>query len=209
MCRETQAYREGNTNKLESRDIREVQVSEWWRSGAIKTVVTTEGRYLRVLYPGRPMPHVGPDFRDTLLITEEGDLIRGDTEVHLRRRDWDGHGHRGDPRYGRVVLHLFLRGGGRPPEPGSQVQEVMLGDWGTSLTQTGNPPKQLMPQRGRRRASGAPERPALAGAGAGAGGSRGEAVPGRGLRLYKASPGRRRPGGAVHGRYGGAGVQPE
>ena len=142
------AYREGNTNKLKSRDIREVQVSEWWRSGAIKTVVTTEGRYLRVLYPGRPMPHAGPDFRDTLLITEEGDLIRGDTEVHLRRRDWDGHGHRGDPRYGRVVLHLFLHGGGRPPEPGTQVQEVMLGDLGTSLTQTGEPPKQLMPQPG-------------------------------------------------------------
>ena len=142
------AYREGNTNKLESRDIREVQVSEWWRSGAIKTVVTTEGRYLRVLYPGRPMPHAGPDFRDTLLITEEGDLIRGDTEVHLRRRDWDGHGHRGDPRYDRVVLHLFLRGGGRPPEPGTQVQEVMLGDRGNSLTQTGKPPKQLMPQPG-------------------------------------------------------------
>ena len=142
------AYREGNTNNLESRDIREVQVSEWWRSGAIKTVVTTEGRYLRVLYPGRPMPHAGPDFRDTLLITEEGDLIRGDTEVHLRRRDWDGHGHRGDPRYDRVVLHLFLRGGGRPPEPGTQVQEVMLGERGISLNQTGNPPKQLMPQPG-------------------------------------------------------------
>ena len=118
--------RESTTRKTRIRDIREVQVSEWWKSGAITTVVTTEGRSLRVLYPGRPMPHAGPDFRDTLLITEDGELLRGDTEVHLRRRDWDGHGHRGDPRYSRVVLHLYTRGGGRPPEPGSQVQEALL-----------------------------------------------------------------------------------
>ena len=120
--------REDTTSKPKSRDIREVQVSEWWRSGAISTVVTTEGRSLKVLYPGRPSPHAGPDFRDTLLITEEGELVRGDTEVHLRRRDWDGHGHRGDPRYGRVVLHLFMRGGGNAPKPSAMVQEAVLGE---------------------------------------------------------------------------------
>ena len=120
------ALRDGGAVKGADRDIREVQVSEWWRSGAIGTVVTTEGRMLRVLYPGRPMPHAGPDFRDTLLITEDGDLIRGDTEVHLKRGDWDGHGHRGDPRYDGVVLHLFLRGGGRPPEASGRVQEALL-----------------------------------------------------------------------------------
>ena len=103
-------------------------MSEWWRSGAITTVVTTEGRSLQVLYPGRPAPHAGPDFRDTVLITEDGELVRGDTEVHLRRRDWDGHGHRGDPRYSRVVLHLYTKGGGRPPEAGARVQEALLED---------------------------------------------------------------------------------
>ncbi len=122
----TDLKQEETTDKAGTRDIREVQVSEWWRSGAITSVVTTEGRSLRVLYPGRPTPHAGPDFRDTLLITEDGELVRGDTEVHLRRGDWDGHGHRGDPRYNGVVLHLYTRGGGRPPEPGSRIQEALL-----------------------------------------------------------------------------------
>ena len=129
----------------EGRDIREAQVSEWWRSGAIKTVVTTEGRPLRVLYPGRPAPHAGPDFRDTLLITEDGDLIRGDTEVHLKRADWDGHGHRGDPNYDRVVLHLFLRGGGRPLETG--VQEALLDHQAEGLARSGKKQRQTGPQQ--------------------------------------------------------------
>ncbi len=134
--------------KAANRDIREIQVSEWWRSGAIRTVVTTEGRPLRVLYPGRHAPHAGPDFRDTLLITEEGDLIRGDTEVHLKRGDWDGHGHRGDPRYERVALHLFLRGGGRPPEAGSQVQEVLLDQRAEGLARSGKGQRHTGPQQG-------------------------------------------------------------
>ena len=113
-------------------------MSEWWRSGAISTVVTTEGRSFKVLYPGRPSPHAGPDFRDTLLITEDGELVRGDTEVHLRRRDWDGHGHRGDPRYSRVVLHLFLRGGDGSPKPSAQVQEALLTDLPEDMAQQAN-----------------------------------------------------------------------
>ena len=122
----TTGTQEEKTVKARDRDIREVQVSDWWRSGAIRTVLTTEGRSLRVLYPGRPSPHAGPDFLDTVLITEGGELVRGDTEVHLRRRDWDGHGHRGDPRYNGVVLHLFLRGGGASPKPSARVQEALL-----------------------------------------------------------------------------------
>ncbi len=133
---------------VKGRDIREAQVSEWWRSGDIKAVVTTEGRTLRVLYPGRPAPHAGPDFRDTLLITEDGDLIRGDTEVHLKRGDWDGHGHRGDPNYDRVVLHLFLRGGGRPPDADGQVQEALLDHRAEGLARLGRGQSQTGPQQG-------------------------------------------------------------
>ncbi len=139
---------DGGAAKGTDRDIREIQVSEWWRSGAIKTVVTTEGRPLRVLYSGRHAPHAGPDFRDTLLITEEGDLIRGDTEVHLKRADWDGHGHRGDPRYDRVVLHLFLRGGGRPLEAGGQMQEVLLDQRAEVLARSGKGQRHTGPQQG-------------------------------------------------------------
>ena len=107
----------------------EADVARWWHQGAYSRVVTTRGRSLQVLYPGRPSPQAGPDFRDSLLATEEGELIRGDVEVHLRQGDWVGHGHHQDPRYRDVVLHLFLQGkrSGALPEIGAQVQEVALG----------------------------------------------------------------------------------
>ncbi|MBI2856414.1 MAG: DUF2851 family protein [Chloroflexi bacterium] len=106
----------------------ESQVARWWRGGVLQEVVTNGGRSLRVLYPGRPSPQVGPDFRDVLLATEDGEFIRGDVEIHLRQRDWAGHGHHRDPRYRGVVLHVFLRGGNGVTflETGAPVPEVLL-----------------------------------------------------------------------------------
>ena len=115
-------------------------MARWWHEGAFSSVITTQGRVLRVLYPGRPTPSMGPDFRDALLITEEGDFVRGDVEIHIRQSDWQGHGHHQDSRYNRVVLHLFLqprtdgqnnRNGqdgknGTWLEKGIQAQEVLL-----------------------------------------------------------------------------------
>lgn len=83
---------------------------------------------LHVLYPGRPSSGAGPDFQDALLITEEGDFVRGDVEVHIRQRDWRAHGHHLDSRYNHVVLHLFLQGERDKTclESGAQVPEVLL-----------------------------------------------------------------------------------
>ena len=101
---------------------------EWWRGGVFQGVVTTQGRSLQVLYPGRPSSLAGPDFRDAFLMAEDGELIRGDVEVHLKRGDWVGHGHNRDPGYNGVVLHLFLHGGGNGTvlEAGTHVPEVLL-----------------------------------------------------------------------------------
>lgn len=83
---------------------------------------------LHVLYPGRPSSGVGPDFQDALLITEDGDFVRGDVEVHIRQRDWRAHGHHLDSRYNHVVLHLFLQGERDKTclESGTRVPEVLL-----------------------------------------------------------------------------------
>ncbi|MFH1560950.1 MAG: DUF2851 family protein [Chloroflexota bacterium] len=119
---------ETTTGNVRERRPLESQVARWWREGTFRRVVTTQGRALQVLYPGRPSPGVGPDFLDALLITEEGEFVRGDVEVHIRQRDWQGHGHHRDSRYNHVVLHLFLKNGrnGTWREEGSQVQEVFL-----------------------------------------------------------------------------------
>lgn len=91
-------------------------------------MVTTQGQALQVLYSGRPSPGAGPDFQDALLITEKGELVRGDVEVHIRQREWQEHGHHRDSRYNGVVLHLCLQGGrnGTWLENGTQAQEVFL-----------------------------------------------------------------------------------
>jgi hypothetical protein len=66
---------------------------------------TTDGRSLRVIYPGWAWGSWGPDFRAALLDLD-GRLVRGDVEIHVHARDWDRHGHERDLAYGNVVLHV-------------------------------------------------------------------------------------------------------
>ncbi len=73
---------------------------EWFR--------TSQGRRVRVLYPGRPGRTAGPDFRNALLQFEGEGLVQGDVEIHRRQQDWYAHGHRDDPNYNGVVLHAAL-----------------------------------------------------------------------------------------------------
>ena len=81
----------------------------WKRRAARQDAFRTgAGTRVRVLYPGRPGTSAGPDFRDALLDVEGLGLVRGDVEIHLRQRDWDAHGHGGDPNYSGVVIHGAL-----------------------------------------------------------------------------------------------------
>ena len=72
-----------------------------------------DGRFFRVLYPGRPGGGPGPDFRDAVLQTESGATVLGDVEVHVEESGWRAHGHHVDPGYNGVVLHLVLHTLGR------------------------------------------------------------------------------------------------
>lgn len=69
---------------------------------------TSQGRRVRVLFPGRPGVTAGPDFRAALLEIEGLGLVRGDVEIHRRAEDWDAHGHTDDPNYSGVALHAAL-----------------------------------------------------------------------------------------------------
>ena len=44
--------------------------------------------------------------REASFALPDGTVLAGDVEVHLRASDFVGHGHREDPAFGRVVLHL-------------------------------------------------------------------------------------------------------
>ena len=111
---------------------RESAVARLWREeGArLPPLDCDDGRTLRVLYPGRPSADAGPDFRDAVLLTETGETLRGDVEIHLRPGGWRAHGHHLDRRYNGVVLHVVLwpsSGGGETTlAMGARVPTVAL-----------------------------------------------------------------------------------
>jgi hypothetical protein len=73
----------------------------------VARAVTTDGRIVRVLHPGKWNLLGGPDFTGAQL--QLGDVkVRGDVEVHLHERDWAAHAHATDEAYDNVVLHVVL-----------------------------------------------------------------------------------------------------
>ncbi len=76
--------------------------------------VTTDGRQVRVIHPGKWNLLGGPDFRGARLRLGDGPEITGDIELHLRAADWVAHAHAQDRNYDGVVLHVVLF----PPEAG-------------------------------------------------------------------------------------------
>ncbi len=87
----------------------------WARSAELaETILTQDGRRMSVRYPGRPNPGAGPDFLDAVFVTDSGETLRGDVEVHVNARDWYAHGHHTDPNYNGVVLHVVLRPNAMP-----------------------------------------------------------------------------------------------
>ena len=78
-----------------------------WNEQAFEGVALTlvDGTPVKVIEPGRWNHAVGPDFRDAILVIG-GELRRGDIECHVSPSDWDAHGHRSDPEYGGLILHL-------------------------------------------------------------------------------------------------------
>ena len=95
---------------LELSIIKENLVSQIWGRQLIKKQVlnTAEGEKVRVLFPGRESKDSGPDFRDAIISIGGRKPSRGDVEVHVRSREWRGHGHHKDPEYNGVVLHVVM-----------------------------------------------------------------------------------------------------
>ena len=88
--------------------------SLWQKADTLSEgLVTEDGRRFKVKYPGRANARAGPDFHDAIFATEEGEVITGDVELHLKAPDWYGHRHHTDPGYNGVVLHVVLQPKGR------------------------------------------------------------------------------------------------
>lgn len=73
--------------------------------GRLSPLYLLDGRELQVHEPGERNRDAGPDFLSAL-IAIDGELLRGDVEIHAMADDWYQHGHHRDPRYNRVILHV-------------------------------------------------------------------------------------------------------
>ena len=71
-------------------------------------LVTETGQPVQVISPGRLNGDEGPDFSGAV-IEINGQLSRGDIEIHLETGGWQEHGHHLDAVYNKVILHVVLR----------------------------------------------------------------------------------------------------
>ncbi len=109
--------------------ISENMIARLWQCLTGKELVTDNGRVVQIIYPGRPSADSGPDFHDAV-ISVNGQVVKGDIEVHTNSRQWFDHGHHKDPNYIQTILHLVWEHSPQFPtflEGGRQVPVMSLG----------------------------------------------------------------------------------
>ena len=90
-------------------NLKEREVVRIWQHLLLNRteLVTEEGEWLKVIYPGRVNDDRGADLRDAVIATGQG-LIKGDIEVHVNSSAWRAHQHHHDPFYNCVILHVVM-----------------------------------------------------------------------------------------------------
>ena len=95
--------------------LREIQVVRVWQSRLLKgqELLSENGDALEIIYPGRLSDDRGADFCEAV-ISLNGQMLKGDVEIHIRSGGWRDHNHHLDPLYNRVILHVVMWPGGSP-----------------------------------------------------------------------------------------------
>ena len=70
-------------------------------------LVGTQKEKIRILDPGEKNIDAGPDFFNAK-VKIDGILWAGNVEIHIKSSDWIRHGHKSDPVYNNVILHVVL-----------------------------------------------------------------------------------------------------
>lgn len=103
-----------------------------WLAGAFRRemLLTEDGTPLKILFPGIPTAHAGPDLT-AARIRFGPELRGGDVELHLSTAGWTQHHHADDGAYQNVILHVALRRGRGAPAPrrpygGGRIPELIL-----------------------------------------------------------------------------------
>ncbi len=72
-----------------------------------KTLFTTDGKPLEILFPGHENRDAGPDFL-AARIRLDGTVWAGNVEVHVLSSYWYVHGHHHDKSYDNIILHVVF-----------------------------------------------------------------------------------------------------
>lgn len=85
----------------------ELEIQAQWFGGEFGRVFSgTEEEKIEIVQFGHWNRGSGPDFTE-VAVKINGDLKRGAVEVDLDVRNWERHGHLGNPDFNEVVLHVF------------------------------------------------------------------------------------------------------
>ncbi|MFB0517311.1 MAG: DUF2851 family protein [Candidatus Neomarinimicrobiota bacterium] len=95
--------------KTEESPEREADLYAQWERSAGRTVWGLGGQY-RIFHQGKRNGGPGPDYLDATIAFPDGQVRRGDVEIHRRWNDWYRHRHQTDPRYRLVILHVIAAG---------------------------------------------------------------------------------------------------
>ncbi len=76
------------------------------------SLLTSTGKVVEILNPGRHNTDAGPDFFNAQLRID-GMTWAGNVEIHISSDDWYRHGHDSDPAYNNVILHVVANSTGR------------------------------------------------------------------------------------------------
>ena len=80
----------------------------WDQQALTGPLPADDGRAYQVVFRGRPWGERGPDFQGAVIARDDGLLLRGDVEIHVRASDWRRHGHRHDAAYNQAVCQVVL-----------------------------------------------------------------------------------------------------
>src|SRR3954468_10648521 len=81
----------------------------WEQQALVGLLPADDGHRYQVVFRGRPWSDErGPDFQGAVLAREDGLLLRGDVEIHVRASDWRHHGHGKDAAYNTAVCQVVL-----------------------------------------------------------------------------------------------------
>jgi hypothetical protein len=81
-------------------------MSAAWNGGLTRSIVTTTGEPVTIIFHGTWSNGFGPDFANASMEFAHTGFRAGDVEIHTRSSDWTAHGHHLDPRYNNVILHI-------------------------------------------------------------------------------------------------------